>query len=423
VRPPLTLLLAWALVEAALFAGLCIAEQDAFLRMVRTDDSASYTALALSFTRGALAPSSRTPGYPLFLAACALLDGSFRLAIAMQLVANLGLALGSWYLVGRLVPRASPRLRAVAASVCFVAGLGLALQLMTDLLTAVYLFVALYGLLFWRHRAGVVASAVALGLATLTRPTFTLFPLLLPVLGWLASRIHTRVPARQLALLAGFSLAATALSIGYQYRTDGYLGPSSALTFNIQKTLHDALAPDEPFKLYKRRFEERLARRAQVPPEALSRTQAEQQAKRELIAALKAHPVPIAWHLTRTAIKYLFVPIEALPAHVMRYAGAGAAYERFVRPLLFLVCLPVWLLAYWPPPRSDRRARAYYALTMMSLAFVVIMSAMAPQQGERMRLPLVAFLVPLAVAQLERRRTRRAALTPERSEAAEYTSG
>lgn len=402
--PPLRLLATWALVELALFVALCLAGHDAFWRIVSEPDSEGYVAVARALAHdGTLIPSSRTPGYPLYLAACALVDGSLHLAIALQLVANLAVAVGSWHLVARLVPSSSPRLRAIAASIWFVAGLGMALQLLTDFFAAAYLFTALYGLLFWRSRAGIVASATALGLATLTRPTFTLMPLLLPLVAWCAARVHQKVPRAQLALVAAASLAATGLSVAYQYRTDGYLGPSSVLTFNIEKSLHHALGRGEPFAEWQRRFDARLAARAGVPRAALSRTAAERLARRELTDALRAHPLLVGGDLVLTTVKYLVTPIEALPELVVvRAAGARSLYERVLRPLLFVAWLPLWVLAYVPPRRADRRAWPYYLLAMALLLYVAGLSAIAPIQGERMRFAVLAFLLPLAVARVTR---------------------
>jgi hypothetical protein len=410
-RRPWLWLGAAAGVEAIAFAALGRSSAAEFQAAVSTDDSAGYIEVARGLMDGRLIASPRTLGYPLYLAACGLFDGSFRLAIALQLVVNLAVTVAAWRLFGRLLPDASVRLRGLVAALVFVAGMGLALYLLTDFLAGACLFASVYGLIFWRGRAGQVAAACALGAATLLRPTFTLLPLLLPPLAFLAGRLARPVPARQVVAMAAMALAATATSTAFQYRAYRYLGPSSVVTFNLEATLHQALAPGEPSAVYRARFAADLARRAGAPVGTLSPTDEERWARARFADELGRHPRALIGATAATALKYLVAPVEAVPAMVARLHGKSAGYARCVRPLLFVLWLPVWLLGCVPPVGGDHRAWAFYGLGMILVVYVIGLSAMAPLQGERMRYPVASLLIVLAGARAHDRLRRRRAVS------------
>ena len=405
---PAIWLAAAAAVEALALAALYTAGNERFLQIVSSDDSAGYLAVARALMHGQLVASPRTLGYPLYLATCGVIDPSLHLAIAGQLAVNLAVTVAVFRLAGRILDGAGVRARLVVAALAFVAGFGLALALLTDFLAGACFFGSLYGLLSWRRRRGQLASAALLAAATLLRPTFTLLPLLLPLIAWLVARVTTAVPRRQLVGMMLASLAATSLSVAYQYRSYRYVGPSSVVTFNLEATLHHALAPQQPFDVYRRQLDATIARDADT--DAPSPSVAEHFARARFAAALAEHPRAIVLATATTALKYLLAPVEALPATLARIDRAprtSDAYEHRLRPLLFLVWLPVWLLAYIPVVGGDRRARAFYLLVMLLVVYVIGLSSLAPLQGERMRYPLVPLLVVLAAARVHDWRRRR----------------
>jgi uncharacterized membrane protein len=64
--------------------------------------------------------------------------------------------------------------------------------------------------------------------------------------------------------------------------------------------------------------------------------------------------------------------------------------------VLFLLSLPLFVLAYIPPPPREKASFAFYLLVMSLVLYVVGISVVSPAQGERMRLPILAFIAGVA---------------------------
>ncbi len=68
------------------------------------------------------------------------------------------------------------------------------MYLLTDFLAGVLFILFLDGLIYKRRWQSVVVGGVCLFGATLTRPTFNYFPVLIPAVGYLAGRILIEGP-------------------------------------------------------------------------------------------------------------------------------------------------------------------------------------------------------------------------------------
>ena len=141
-----------------------------------------------------------------------------------------------------------------------------------------------------------------------------------------------------------------------------------------------------------------------APDSPISRCRGESRSAWRAASFLRGYARPgtfvLAW--SKNFVKYLFVPIvnPALLASVA--LGATATYYSAVRPILFILFLPLWLLVLVPPRGQSRGFKAYYLVFMLMLAYVLGLSALVGQAGERMRFPVLALMLPLAAVNLER---------------------
>jgi hypothetical protein len=402
MKPVQYVLASCAAIELLAFGWLCALGPAAFADFVTAGDSLEYNRLGLELAEtGTLSRSWRTIGYPLWLSLGYLAGGrtyGVYVTIAAQLLVNLVFTWGCWRLLEQVVPSASTGLRAIVTLVFFWAGLGMALYVLSDFLAAFFFAVFLYGLLFWRRPLSLLVSGPALAMATLTRPTFLLIPLILPAAAYLASRYTSKIPWQHIVVFATCSFAATGVSVARQYRAYGFAGPAPfVLTENIVTTLHQTSGTGQDFDSYRRSFEEDMARRAGRPYEALSPSDEEAYAKEIFWDEARARPLRVGLRLVRNFVNYLLVPIETTIQRITIRTAGERAYQSYVRPLLGLLCLPIWLLSLTPPLQSPRRQRTYYLLVMLSLLYVLGISAITNFAGERMRFPVLFFMMPVVL--------------------------
>jgi hypothetical protein len=401
----LWLLAIGGLIEALLFWWLLAQPREDFQAFISTPDTPGYVRVALQLAETAtLSAGPRTLGYPLFLALGYALGGRENgpvLIIAIQLMLNIGFAWGCWRLLQRLVPGAGLGLRAAATAFCFWAGLGMALSLMTDFMAALSFGLFLYGLMFWRAPTAIVAATICLAVATLTRPTFTFFPLLLPVVAYLAGRLGRRVPWKQLAALTICSLAATGVSVAYQYSFYRYLGPSPTMLMPIQEILYYGVyhrsGPPSDYAAFESEFRGEIARRAGRAFEMLSPAERDMLARELFRERATGHTIDVVANCARNFVKYMFAPVETVALRLIAAMDGAEMYRRVVRPLLTLLCLPIWVGALIPPIGSPSRCKAYYLLVVVCLLYIVGLSAIGTGSGERIRFPMLAFMMPIAV--------------------------
>jgi hypothetical protein len=121
-----------------------------------------------------------------------------------------------------------------------------------------------------------------------------------------------------------------------------------------------------------------------------------------LFEELASHPGQMMLCVARNMVKYILVPVESVAARLTERSMSEQAYLTHVRPILGLLCLPIWILALSPPPGSPKTYRMYYFLVVMFLLYVVGVTAMAPLQGERIRFPVLVFMLPVVAWNVHR---------------------
>lgn len=378
-------------IEVVVFVWLSSLGQDGFKKIVSSPDTVEYVQVAHALAeKGQLIASRRTLGYPMFMALGYGLGGDLygpQIVIAVQLILNVVFTFLCWRLLERITPNVSVGLRAVATLVFFWAGLGMALNLLSDFLASFLFAVFLYGMLFWRKPLLCILSGSCLAVATLTRPTFILIPFLVPLSAFLVGRVTSKVPASYVLVFIFSSLAATGASIVYQYRLSGYLGPSSVVSQNIGRMLS--------YDDYEE-FRTKIADYAHLNSAGdLSPAEEEKYARELFWQELFASPQKIILPLLQTLVKYIFVPIEYVVAKFTVFIRDDATYVGYVRPVLFAVFLPMWILFLIPPFRSASKVIAFYSLTMILLLYILGISLHTKDQGERIRFPMLAFMLPV----------------------------
>jgi hypothetical protein len=389
-------------IELLLFFWLCLLGQEAFKEFIWAPDTSEYNRVALQLAETfALTSSPRTLGYPLFLSLGYLIGGQnygIYVIIGAQLVLNIVFTWGCWRLLQRLVPAAGVILQATATLFFFWAGLGMAFYLLSDFLASLFFAIFLYGLLFWRTPSSVVLAGISLALATLTRPTFTFVPLLLPIAAYLVGHITSKVPWHYIVAFMVASFAATGISITYQYITNGYIGSSPILTPNIEVTLYSALAEGQRSRIdHMQEFKYEIEKRAGRGYPTLSLNEEEKYAKQIFLEKLTSHSREIIYLFAKNFVKYLLVPVESSIAKLTEIHLSQPVYFTYVRPILSLICLPIWIFALIPPVGSPKKYRMYYILELIFLFYMIGLSVITVSQGERVRFPIIAFMLPITV--------------------------
>ena len=405
------LLAVCAVIETVFFAALLALPVDDFIKIVSYPDTGSYLRIARELAdSGALIASHRTLGYPAFMAIGYLIGGDGHgnyWIIGGQLLLNLLFTLGCWKLIPRIAPKAPAGVRVALTAFFFWAGLGMALKLLTDFLAAFLFAVFLSGLLFWRRGLSLFVSATALALATLVRPTFTFVPLLIPIAAYLVGRCTSKIPALHVVVFIFASLSATGISSMYQYSFQGYAGPSPVLTQNIGRTLQViASGRDDGSGVDQEAFNRRIAQRAGKPFSEVTPTEEQKYAVEFLLAEFKERPGIMIARLTRTAVKYLFAPVDSATIKLARLFDPKRTTPSWLRIVLGVICLPVWILAILPPLNAPRNQQAYYLLVMLLAAYVFGLTSINPFLGERIRFPVLVFMLPVAAINLAQLRAR-----------------
>jgi hypothetical protein len=165
--------------------------------------------------------------------------------------------------------------------------------------------------------------------------------------------------------------------------------------------LHHALIGSELTKEGYEAFNKKISEYADKPHGALSEREKEKYAVRIFFSKLLSQPRIILLYMLKTFLKYLFVPIESLIWKLTALYASDQVYSTYVRPILALICLPVWLLSLIPPVDSPKK-RAYYLMMITFLVYVVGVTAINPLQGERIRFPILAFMLSVMVWNVHR---------------------
>jgi hypothetical protein len=399
------ILIACTSAELLLFLWLASFGYETFMTFVTEPDTESYISVARQLVQNAtLIASPRTLGYPLFLSLGYFAGGmryGIYIVIAMQLILNIVFLFGFWRLLQHLAPDAKTKLKISITLLFFWAGIGMAFDLISDFLAAFFFGLFLYGMLFWRSWSSVFLTGISLALATLIRPTFTFVPFLIPIAAYFIGRFTSKVPRLHILIFVILSLMATGVSVIYQYSSYGYTGPSNIVTKNIGRILHYALTGHEITKDGYERFNAKIAEYANIPYNDLSERDKEKYAIRIFLNELSSKPGVVIGCLFKTFFKYIFVPIEAFVGKLAVLYESEQLYFTYVRPILALVCLPLWLLSLIPPVGLPKK-KAYYLLVIMFLVYVVGVTVINPLQGERIRFPMLAFMLSVMVWNVQR---------------------
>ncbi len=73
-----------------------------------------------------------------------------------------------------------------------------------------------------------------------------------------------------------------------------------------------------------------------------------------------------------------------------------ATYDVVVRPIVGLVCLPIWLLALLPA-RHSRPRWGFYLFMLLLWFYMTGITMVNPYQGERIRFPVLMFTLPVVL--------------------------
>ncbi|MFH1573120.1 MAG: glycosyltransferase family 39 protein, partial [Acidobacteriota bacterium] len=201
IRTTLGVLLAALALRLAFFALVLILNPDGFFET----DSRGYWQIAQNLVeRGTFSASvspplvpdhTRTPVYPLFLAALRSIGLSAALIVVVQIVLSLFAVLFAMQITERLFGNGTPPAWAGLLLAIDVPSISIASSLLTEtLFTALFLLGALLAVEYFLRRRPLqlVLGAVVLGLAVLCRPVAVFFPAVLLVVHLAVSRARWR---------------------------------------------------------------------------------------------------------------------------------------------------------------------------------------------------------------------------------------
>lgn len=408
-RHPFAILFLVAIgIELAVFVWLCLLDRDTFLSIATAPDTGTYVKIAQGLIDTGTVPLDgfRTLGYPLFLYPCLLIGGPtfvYQVAVAFQLIFNLLLVWLFWKFLERAAAPVAMPIRLIMTAIFFAAGMGLALWILTDFQAGLLFGLFIYCLLFKRSWPWVIVGGLAIGMATLTRPTFTAFAVLIPVAALLARRFTSKVPWSQVAVYVLCSLLACGINSVQTYRSRNVTGSDSFTVFHMLCVpFYNHIDGEETdLVAYKAKFQREIAERAGRPYSELTRAEKEPLARQWMTEKIMAHPGRFVLGCTKSFLKYLFVPIER-PADVATATLISEdQYYAVLRPILFGLCLPLWILSIFPPLGHPRRYMFYYLIVVVLVLYVLGWSSLVGGAGERYRFPVLAALFSLAALNLQ----------------------
>jgi len=390
------------LVELLAFAWLCAHGRESFVRAVTEPDTQSYVDFANSLLHVTDGPneSNRTAGYPLFLALCLLLGGRqwfYHVAIGLQLALNIALTAFFWKFLERLLGKLHPTITLLFSGVFFIGGLGTALQVLGDFQAGFLFAILLYVLLFERKAWSTFVGGAAAALLVLTRPSFLALPTVLLLCALLMRRTVWRIPATNLAAIAALSLVGVGLSLARDHQTKD-ARRTSFLVEHAGRIAYDKFRLGVREQDDQRVFRDEIGLYAGNVYDELTQTERNKYALLTLLRHVQREPQRFMVGWLRTLAKYTFVPLETALA-VLTGGLYSSEARSWPRALLFVVFLPVWVLAMIPP-LQDRTYLPHYLLSLLFMAWILGYSALCSGQGERMRFPLLFCMLPIAAVNL-----------------------
>jgi hypothetical protein len=215
----------------------------------------------------------------------------------------------------------------------------------------------------------------------------------------LARRFTSKVPWFQVAVYVLCSLLACGINSVQTYRSRNVTGSDSFTVFAMGCVpFYNHIDGEETnFYAYRVKFQREITERAGRPYSELTRAEKEPLARQWMTEKIMAHPGGFVLGYTKSFLKYLFVPIERPVAAATATVISEDQYHAVLRPILFGLCLPVWILSIFPPLGHPRRYMFYYLFVVLLVLYVLGMSAFVGMAGERYRFPVLIAMLPVAV--------------------------
>jgi hypothetical protein len=394
LRNGLFLLCVLAIVEAVLFGFMAWQGKETFASLTWLPDTKSYMQLAEDLLKtGSFQPSQRTVGYPLFLLP-SLFFGEYRnhYVIAVQLLLNLGLVTIFWRLLGHL--GVGPKIKVLFSALFAVAGLGMAIWMISDLLGGFLFALFVYMILLKRSWTGALLGGLCTALCILVRPTFMFMVPVMPVMAYLAGKFAAQKlrPAHLGVYMAAGALALLANYAQSRVYQDTVTPPGHDPEFlvgHIRLILGKHFHQDLSEPQWRAEYQSRIAQVGGRPYDQLTRGQQERAAKELLKREVFNQPMRYAKGYAVGFLKYLFCPVEAIAQSASDYCGWPITDAW--RGVLTLLWLPLWLVCLIPPRLPEHRSLYYFA--MLCLLAILGLSAMYAGAGERMRFPALILMM------------------------------
>jgi len=405
-RAFLILFILAAAAELVAFAILCLQDRQDFLSFITTKDTGSYLQVAQGLLRKGSIPlgTFRTVGYPLFLSGCFLVGGQaygYYVTIGVQLLLNLVFLRLFWAVLSRVAAGAPLGIRVAMGGVFWLAGMGMSLWVMSDFQAALAFGLFVYVLLLRRSWAWVAAGSMALALAVLTRPTLNAIGLLVPLLALLASRVTSRVPWSHVAAYMVAALLAAGFSHWQVARAANLKGVESFWSFTIGFTIYYHLERFDPDAGKSRAiFKDMIAQRAGRPYAEVTQADQDRIAQEIFMERFCQRPVRYLLSWAKSLLKYTLVPIENTVYLTASALGREDAYFKWIRPVMFALCLPLWVASLVPPRTRQKGWLAYYALMMVVAVYVLSLGSVFSGAGERYRFPVLLLMLPVAATNI-----------------------
>jgi hypothetical protein len=93
----------------------------------------------------------------------------------------------------------------------------------------------------------------------------------------------------------------------------------------------------------------------------------------------------------------MLVPVESVPMRVTYWIAGPQAYREYLRPLMTLLFLPLWVLTLVPPLGESPSRRMYYVLMWACVFCTVGLASITTGSGERIRFIVLATMLPVMV--------------------------
>jgi hypothetical protein len=156
------------------------------------------------------------------------------------------------------------------------------------------------------------------------------------------------------------------------------------------------------FKPTVAKFQKIIVDRTGKSLESLTRGERDKESQKIMLELMISHPQVIASKLVKRGVKILFAPVDGLARWIVRIMNNENNLPSAVRGAVFLLCLPFWLLAYFPSKKLCEEYGAYLIFYGLMLSYVLLISALGGDgQGARYRFPMLMMICSTAAIQVD----------------------